>query len=168
MPLIFSFIVLATACKSRQLTINASGERNAVTEMASKTTIEERLDAVNTSSASASASELINIAEQLEATITTERLDTSGRVVERTTTHLTATKEGRTERQRVAERRDTSATAREVEVIACDTLARTIAEEAKIDYIDENAPNYAGMCIALAIIAAIIYVLNRLKPRILP
>jgi hypothetical protein len=104
---------------------------------------------------------LAEFAENLNAVITTERLDTSGRVVERTTAVINAERRQETKKKDVAEKRDTTIIERRAEEYHRDTTFTTADISASVEEDLELSPSFGNVLIFVALVAAAVYICKR-------
>lgn len=150
-----------SACKSkRHFAVTADSK---VTAEHLTTSSSEEAETITSGSTERTTKEVLaDLAENLSAVITTERLDTSGRVVERTTAVINAERRQETKKKDVAEKRDTTTTERRAEEYHRDTTFTMADMSASVEEELERSPSFGNVLIFVALVAAAVYVFKRI------
>lgn len=146
-----------TSCrKSRQLVAEATASENI--KSSTTATAEELRERIEWNNVNTSTGEDRTITEDLTATIVSERLDTSGRVIQRTTAILTNNRHEESKKKIDARSADTTTERRESKITLSDTGTITTDTNAEYSEIIEREPHSASLLVAFLIIGVLVII----------
>lgn len=153
-------VLLAIAllgCRSKRH-VTAEATTSIAIESSTTATAEELRERIEWNNVNTSTGEDITITEDLTATIVSERLDTSGRVIQRTTAILTNNRHEESKKKIDAQSADTTTERHESKITISDTSTITTDTNAEYSEIIEREPHSASLLVAFLIIGVLVII----------
>ena len=160
MLLLILFIWCASGCSS---TRRVSGDVHATTtaERVSEETLQRLIERTQLSAEEQARRVFAELVEDIRATITRERYDSTGRVVERTTADVEISTEAKINAEETSTTADTIAEVTRERYEVRDSTRTRETIEAQVDEMRETRPSVAMIFVFLVVVAAAAYVLKR-------
>lgn len=147
-------------CSTRRVSNDIHATTNA--ERVSEETLQRLIERTQSSAEEQARRVFAELVEDIRATITRERYDSTGRVIERTTADVEINTEAKVNAEETTCTTDTIAEVTRERYEVRDSTRTQATIEAQVEELQESRPSVAMIFVFLAVVAAAVYVLKRI------